>query len=301
MARRYKPGRSYDLFGIYSWYTPGIGGLLLFALMFLLGIVLASIVGIGLQMAGMEGDSFNLIVYVTMFIPVMIYSAVVSRNNALWDKGYKIDNNSHFAPYGGFVMAVMAVIAMICTGLAIDPVNNLIAENIPMSDMMKEALEGLVGGNFILNFLSVCVFAPLFEEWMCRGVILRSLLLKIRPVWAVIISALVFALIHGNIWQGVNAFALGLLLGYVYYKTGSLKLTILMHFTNNFISLLLSQSSAMSQYESWADVMPSWAYWTAVGASAIILVGTIAVFRKVPVEGRLNCDEISAEEFSAGN
>lgn len=62
----------------------------------------------------------------------------------------------------------------------------------------------------------------------------------IKPVWAIFWSAVFFAFIHLNPWQAVPAFILGCLFGYVYYKTGSLKLTMLMHFTNNTFSLIFS-------------------------------------------------------------
>ncbi len=50
-----------------------------------------------------------------------------------------------------------------------------------------------------------------------------------NPALAIAISAIFFATIHGNLWQGISAFILGSFFGYVYYKTGSLKLTMLMH------------------------------------------------------------------------
>ena len=71
--------------------------------------------------------------------------------------------------------------------------------------------------------------------------ILRGMLRKVHPAWAIIISAIFFAIIHFNPWQGIPAFALGCLFGLVYWKTGSLKLTILMHAVNNLTSVILSR------------------------------------------------------------
>lgn len=294
---KYKPKKSFDILGGFQWYTPGIGGIIVFLLIFLAGLVLAGIIGSVWLLAGGGMDAFTLITYVLMFIPVLIFAGVMSRERAVWEKGYALDNN-HFAPYGGVWMAVMAALSMFCLGLALDPVNSWIISLAPMTPDWEQALEQMVGGNFLFNFLSVCIFAPLFEEWMCRGIILRSLLQKIRPVWAIVISALIFALIHGNIWQGFNAFAIGLLLGYVYYRTGSLKLTILMHFCNNFLSLMLSRMESLSAADSWSSIMPGWAYWTMVIAAAAITVGTVIVFSRVPLTGRSNCDEILPEEIA---
>lgn len=294
---RYKPKKSYDLLGGFSWYTPGIGGLAVFLLIFLAGLVLATVVGSLWLLLGGSLDSFNLITYVTMFVPVLIFAGATSRSRALWEKGYALDNN-HFGEYGPVWMAIMAVLAMLCLSLALDPVNTWIASKAPITPEWQQALEQMVGGRFIYSFLSVCIFAPLFEEWMCRGIILRSLLQKVRPVWAIIISAVIFALMHGNLWQGFNAFAIGLLLGYVYYRTGSLKLTMLMHFTNNFLSLMLSRVETLSATDSFASIMPGWAYWATVLWAAAITVGTIVIFRRIPVSSRSNCDEILPEEIT---
>lgn len=63
------------------------------------------------------------------------------------------------------------------------------------------------------SFLTVVIFAPLFEELLCRGVILRGLLHHITPAKAIFWSALMFAVMHLNPWQALPAFMVGLLMG----------------------------------------------------------------------------------------
>ena len=82
-----------------------------------------------------------------------------------------------------------------------------------------------------------------------------------KPIWAIFWSAVFFAFIHLNPWQAVPAFVLGCLFGYVYYKTGSLKLTMLMHCVNNTLATLLSRIPGMGEAESFMDVLSPWAYW----------------------------------------
>ena len=105
-----------------------------------------------------------------------------------------------------------------------------------------------------------------------------------KPVWAIVISALFFAFIHLNPWQAVPAFLLGCLFGYVYYKTGSLKLTMLMHFTNNTFALVISNISAFEEAESWMDVLPGTAYWIVFFALILLLVLVIRAFTRIPEE-----------------
>ena len=144
--------------------------------------------------------------------------------------------------------------------------------------------------------LSVSVFAPFFEEWLCRGVILRGLLKKVKPVWAITISALIFGLIHGNLWQAIPAFIIGMILGYVYYKTGSLKLTMLMHCVNNTLSVVVSRIPGLEDVEFFAQVMSPWAYVLVVLAFAVVLVSGLVIMRSIPLkEGNLGgCDAIDS-------
>ena len=78
-----------------------------------------------------------------------------------------------------------------------------------------------------------------------------------NPALAIAISAIFFATIHGNLWQGISAFILGSFFGYVYYKTGSLKLTMLMHCVNNTVSVLSSKLPAFENVTA-KDVCRPW-------------------------------------------
>lgn len=104
---------------------------------------------------------------------------------------------------------------------------------IPMPDDISQAFETM-SLNPVYLLLTVCIFAPFVEEFIYRGLFLNGLLKRYSPKIAITLSALIFAIAHRNIPQGINAFLLGLLLATVYYKTRSLYLCIFMHFINNF-------------------------------------------------------------------
>lgn len=91
----------------------------------------------------------------------------------------------------------------------------------------------------ILYFQSI-IQAPIFEELFFRGIILKGLLNKYEnsPKKAIIYSAIVFGVIHLNIPQGINAFIGGLILGFIYYYTKSIKLSIFAHIVNNLITFI---------------------------------------------------------------
>ncbi|MEG1616340.1 MAG: type II CAAX endopeptidase family protein [Bacteroidales bacterium] len=89
-----------------------------------------------------------------------------------------------------------------------------------------------------IGIISVVVMAPIFEELFFRGVIMTKLMERSTPWQSIIGSALIFGIIHFNPAQVFNAFLLGILLGWIYYKTESLWASITIHFINNGIAVL---------------------------------------------------------------
>ena len=93
------------------------------------------------------------------------------------------------------------------------------------------------------GYVAIGILAPLAEEIVFRGAILRTLLDMVskKNHWvAIFISAAVFGLIHGNEAQFINALLMGLLLGWMYYRTKSLVPCILMHWVNNTMAYVLN-------------------------------------------------------------
>ena len=92
----------------------------------------------------------------------------------------------------------------------------------------------------LLPFLSVALAAPVVEEVIFRGLIQSRLALAL-PGWpAVVLSALLFALCHGQpVWMGY-AFVLGMVLGIMAWRTGSILPSILTHIVFNAIGQVLS-------------------------------------------------------------
>lgn len=100
-------------------------------------------------------------------------------------------------------------------------------------------LESLVGGNVIVTVISTAVLAPLAEEIIFRELMTRKLC-KVFPFWFTnIIQALVFGIYHMNIVQGIYAFFLGLLFGYVAYRMKSIWASIMLHGIVNASGLVL--------------------------------------------------------------
>lgn len=93
------------------------------------------------------------------------------------------------------------------------------------------------------GYVAVGILAPLAEEVVFRGAILRTLLgiMSKKNHWvAIMISAAIFGVVHANLAQFINALLMGLLLGWMYYRTGSLVPGILLHWVNNTMAYVLA-------------------------------------------------------------
>jgi len=82
-------------------------------------------------------------------------------------------------------------------------------------------------------FLYASLFAPVFEEILFRGLILRNMMPYGKKI-AILGSAFLFGIFHGNLIQTPYAFACGLVLGYAAAEY-SLGWAVLLHFLNNFV------------------------------------------------------------------
>lgn len=90
------------------------------------------------------------------------------------------------------------------------------------------------------GYLAVGLLAPVCEELVFRGAVLRSLLRWAGHHWvAIAISALLFALVHANPAQMPHAFVIGLLLGWLYYRTDSVVPGVVYHWVNNSIAYVV--------------------------------------------------------------
>lgn len=92
----------------------------------------------------------------------------------------------------------------------------------------------------VLCLLLLMFIGPLTEELVFREGILRSLLEKQWSAWAAALTAAVlFAIVHGNLYQAIPAAILGFVLGLFYLRSGNLNLCFTAHAINNGLAALL--------------------------------------------------------------
>ena len=84
----------------------------------------------------------------------------------------------------------------------------------------------------------ILIIAPLIEEMVFRGFLLRVFEYRIGDVTkAILLNALIFAIFHFNPWWFVQIFILGIFMGYLAWKTDSILLSFTLHFCVNGLSV----------------------------------------------------------------
>ena len=125
-------------------------------------------------------------------------------------------------------------IILLCIPLLLSAqfIAGILNEALDLTDTNQELFISM--SHNIFGVLSIAIVVPILEEFLFRGAIEGHLLRKgWSPKWAILVSALIFGIIHGNPAQIPFAFLIGLLFGWLYYRTGSLVPGIVGHIINN--------------------------------------------------------------------
>lgn len=176
---------------------------------------------------------------VLAYLAAMAYlSSRLGTGNWATDYGLRFTASNLWGIPGGLVLQIVV-------GLALAPLVSWLGGDDPPQQEVGEIIADATGtGSTVLIFIAVVVFAPLVEELLYRGMLL-SWLRRVMPAWgAVAISALVFAGVHlldPNAWLVVpGLFLIGVALGYVALRTGSIGLPIMLHAGVNLTAVLLA-------------------------------------------------------------
>lgn len=206
--------------------------------MFLLFVALQVLVGIftvflaifiGFNTSNPLVSSLNSIVALALVISIISRKVKISIIENL-----KISNNHR-------KLIVSIFIFSLGLSIVISEIGNYITELFPMSERMIEIFNEIFSGevSFIGTIIHVIIVAPIAEEVLFRGIMLKGLLKRYSAITSILVTALLFAIIHLNIYQFVGAFIAGLLLGWLYLKTESLLLCIISHAAYNSIGYIL--------------------------------------------------------------
>lgn len=168
--------------------------------------------------------------------------AMLCMGGYLWKKGYIPAMRTTWSPVSATYLILAIILSLSCILL----VDGLMSQLPWIPDWSDESFKKIL--TTWTGVLGVTILGPVLEELLFRGAITTVLLKKYSPTKSILISALIFGLIHFNPAQSVGAFFLGILLAWMYYKTGSLIPVILVHIMNNCLAFYLSTNFPDVEY-----------------------------------------------------
>lgn len=130
---------------------------------------------------------------------------------------------------------ILTAVLILGTVILLSEVDNLTRLVFPPPAALAEAFEGLLDTRTrpISSFFLLVVVAPVTEEVLFRGLILRGFLANYSKRSAILLSALLFAVMHTNPWQFISTFVAGVLLAWLLIETGSLLPCLFAHAVAN--------------------------------------------------------------------
>lgn len=193
-------------------------------------------------------------------------------------------------------------IIMTGSGILLSEVDNFMRRIIPISDFWIKIFSSLLGDGFApwKGIIAVVVIAPIVEEIIFRGLILKGFLKHYSVKKSIIISALLFGIIHMNPWQFVSALVGGTILGWWYVKTDSILVSIFGHALNNGMSFIVGAIGlSIPGYNAALDIAKHQPIWFDLLGVALLAAGVVWLTKLF--NSRQAKSESDAVEIEVGN
>lgn len=134
--------------------------------------------------------------------------------------------------------------------------------------------------DYIVALFIIALMPAIVEEVFFRGSLQSSLTRSIKVPWlAIIITSVIFSVVHFSWYGFIPRVALGMLLGYIFYYTGNLWYSIIGHFFNNALMVTVLYYQYMKEKKIDMEVGESAPWWAGV-ISAGVLIGLFILLKK---------------------
>ncbi|MCG8578383.1 MAG: CPBP family intramembrane metalloprotease [Bacteroidales bacterium] len=222
------------------------------------------------------GKEYAMMTYYVLMMAVAGFIAHLIRKNETGVKSY---------PFKIKQVQLLPLILLGALGLLfgiVNPVGSLI----PMPDLFKEMFKEIASLKGFGAFAMMVIAAPVFEEFIFRGVILDGMLKRYSPAKAIFWSSFLFGFVHLNPWQFVTGLVIGGFIGWIYYRTHSLSISMLIHATVNscafFLKFFMDEEAMLDQ--SFAESFGGMTNALAVTAGALVIAAVCIIVLKQQFE-----------------
>ena len=243
-----------------------------------------------------------------LFVPAVLYSLVTNGPDKFW-----LGFNKYINVYQVLIGFAIIYAANIFAAPLAD-MSKAVVANLPSLDLMAKKMEAAYNEQVLAlsnlrswpEFLTAVVimafFPALFEEVFFRGALQNILVRWIgMPILAIIITSLLFSLIHMSVYLFLSRAVLGFVLGLMYHKSKNIWVNVIAHFLNNAIAV--GQLFWMSMQKKKIDVDSldtDVAWWVGVLALAA-LVGLFYLLQKYSTANKLRIAEKESTLLAKGN
>lgn len=245
----------------------------------LLGILIAVNIIVSIPAAPLMMNSTG------MLTSVLIFVTYVATFGLVFAAGLKL-RGSNILQWKSFPLISLPILAIATVALIIAriPLMELLPFPEEWLEAFMESMKNMMRVD-VITLLTLAVAAPILEELIFRGIILEGFLKRYSPTKAIIWSSVLFGLAHMNPWQFISAFAMGILLGWVYHRTQSLWPCIFIHFVNNFLAFIPAffiddymENSSMDPVETFGSTSN---YYLAIGISVLIIGVSLYLLKQI--------------------
>ncbi|MGH7494604.1 MAG: lysostaphin resistance A-like protein [bacterium] len=147
----------------------------------------------------------------------------------------------------GRVVAMSFILGLAITALSIE-LDRLVSLVLPFPEILAETLRQTLKAeswtDWIFILLAAVIFAGALEEMLFRGFVQNAFEQRHNPLFAIFITAILFGFVHLSPWWIVQLIFIAMFLGILAWKSDSIVPSAIVHAQNNFIAVLLSNSSS---------------------------------------------------------
>ena len=219
--------------------------------------------------------------------PMILYA--FTRHQPMRELGFRKPNSAWLLLIGVVLMFVSLPLTNLLTswnekmnfGAAFESLEALLQQlEETAGDLTERMLQVDSFGGLLFNLLVIALITAIGEELTFRGVLQQALTRRCNVHVAVFLSAFIFSFIHFQFYGFLPRMFLGLLLGYLFYYSGSLWTSILMHFVNNGAAVVVAYLDYKGLIDVDIDHFGATSNVWLLGASLVVTVGLIILSAK---------------------
>jgi uncharacterized protein len=224
---------------------------------------------------------------VLMFIPSLAY-ILICHKRFFW-AGF----NKHFTVVQ-IVIAFFLILIANYFAVPFEQITKSVLSHFPSWDKLAKAAEDLytqaigsmsslkTGSQFFVAIFIIAFLPALFEELFFRGVV-QNLFVRWwkKPLLAIIVTSILFSLIHASYYLFLSRLVLGFVLGMLFYYSKNIWINVFAHFANNLLALAAlfyanTHPAAQTNLTEIDKQIPIWS----LPITGAILIGLFILYKK---------------------